>query len=231
MYASNHFDKKEMIECENNPEAIKNNFNDVNTYFEGFVRDYEVYEQNSGGTAGKHNFESVNQATKANRGNELCQYIARIAQAAVKQEEQAPNIRDSTKVSTDAMAAQIKAMSDQIAQLTKAMANKEDAPNGSSSGGSSSSSGGRGRDKGQARYIAVQYTKPRSMGSYCSLHSFQPAGENHTSATCTWKLPNHDRTVTWNDRKGGSIHWPPPICVSIKQQNHATYAGKTAPTN
>ncbi len=77
-------------------------------------------------------------------------------------------------------------MSDQIAQLTKAMANKENALNGSSSGGGSgSSSGGRGRDKGQAKYVVVQYTKQHSMGSYCSLHGFQPAGENHTSATCT----------------------------------------------
>jgi hypothetical protein len=118
MYALNHFDKKEMTEWENKPEAIKNDFNDAKTYFEGLVRDYEVYEQNSGGTAGKHNFESANQATKANHDDELCQYIARIAQAAIKQEEQAANIRDSTKASTDAMAAQIKAMSDQIAQLT-----------------------------------------------------------------------------------------------------------------
>jgi hypothetical protein len=129
------------------------------------------------------------------------------------------------------MAAQIKAMSDQIAQLTKAMALKENAPNGSSSGGGSGSSGGRGKDKGQARYVAVQYTKPCSMGSYCSLHGFHPAGKNHMSTTCTWKLPNHDTMATWNDRKGGSIHWPPPIRVSIKQQNHATYTGKTAPTN
>ncbi len=90
---------------------------------------------------------------------------------------------------TDAMAAQIKAMSDQIEQLTKAMANKENAPNGSGS------SGGRGRDKG-ARYVTVQYIKPRSMDSYRSLHGFHPAGKNHTSATCTWKLPNHDTTAT-----------------------------------
>ena len=214
MHASNHFDKKEMTEWENKPEAIKNDFNNTKTYFEGLVRDYKVYKQNSGGTTYKHNFKSVNQATAADRGNELCQYIAGIAQAAVKQEEQAANIRDSTKASTDAMAAQIKAMSDQIAQLTKVMVNKENAPNGSS--------GGRGRDKGQARYIAVQYTKPHSMGSYCSLHSFHPAGKNHTSATCTWKLPNHNMTATWNDRKGSSVHWPPPIRVSIKQQNHAT---------
>jgi hypothetical protein len=119
MYASNHFDKKEMTEWENKPEAIKNDFNDAKTYFKGLIRDYEVYKQNSGSTAGKHNFKSANQATKAKRGNELCQYIAGIAQAAVKQEEQAANIHDSTKASTDAMATQIKAMSDQIAQLTK----------------------------------------------------------------------------------------------------------------
>ncbi len=49
MYALNHFDKKEMTAWENKPEAIKNDFNDGKTYFEGLVRDYEVYKQNSGG--------------------------------------------------------------------------------------------------------------------------------------------------------------------------------------
>jgi hypothetical protein len=69
MYASNHFDKKDMTEWENKPEAIKNDFNDAKTYFEGLVRDYKVYEQNSGGTTSKHNFENANQATIANHGN------------------------------------------------------------------------------------------------------------------------------------------------------------------
>jgi len=69
------------------------------------------------------------------------------------------------------------------------------------------------------------------MGCYCFSHGFHPAGENHTSANCQWKQPNHDATATWNDRKGGSVHWPPPIRVSIGQQTHSTYAGKAAPTN
>jgi hypothetical protein len=107
MYASNHFDKKEMTEWENKPKATKDNFNEAQIYFEGLVRDYEVHKQNSGGTASKHNFESANQAAKANHGNKLCQYIAGIAQAPVNQEEQAANIRDSTKASMDAMASQI----------------------------------------------------------------------------------------------------------------------------
>ena len=113
------------------------------------------------------------------------------------------------------MAAQIKAMSDQTAQLTKAMANKENTPNGGGGGGSSSGGGGGGlRDKGQGR-VVIQYTKPRSMGCYCSSHGFHPAGKNHTSTTCQWKQPNHNVTATRNDRKGGSVHSPPPIHVSI----------------
>ena len=80
MYASNHFDKKEMTEWENKSIAIKDNFD---KYFEGLIKDYEVYAQNSNGTANKHNFESTNQATEADAGDELQKYTAGIAQAAV----------------------------------------------------------------------------------------------------------------------------------------------------
>jgi hypothetical protein len=125
MYALNNFDKKEMTKRENNPKAIKNRLDKAMIYSKGLIRDYKVYKQNSGNTAGKHNFESANQASEANHNNKLRQYIARIAKAVVAQEEQAANIHNSTKVTTDAMTAQIKAMSDQIAQLTRAIANKE----------------------------------------------------------------------------------------------------------
>jgi predicted phage tail protein len=134
MYASNHFDKKEMTEWENKSIATKDDFDEAKLYFEGLVKDYEVYAQNSGGTAGKHNFESAYQAAEADAGDELRKYIAGVAQAAVTQEEQAANIRDSTKASSDAMAAQIKTKSDQIAQLTKAIANKENTPSGGGGG-------------------------------------------------------------------------------------------------
>jgi hypothetical protein len=175
-------------------------------YFKGLVKDYEVYVQNSRGTAGKHKFESANQAAEAHRGDKLHQYIAGIAQAAVAQEEQATNIHDSTKASSNAMAAQIKVMLDQIVQLTKTMANKENSTNGRRGGGGGGGGGGSLRERGQAWKDVVQYTKPRSMGCYCSLHGFHPAGKNHTGATCLWKQPNHDVTATWNDRKGGSVH-------------------------
>jgi hypothetical protein len=54
---------------------------------------------------------------------------------------------------------------------------------------------------------------------------------NHMSATCSRRLVNHNATVTWNDRKGSSIYLPKPIRISVEQQSHATYAGKSAPTN
>jgi hypothetical protein len=86
MYTSNHFDKKEMMEWENKIITIKDDFNEAKMYFEGLIKDYEVYVQKSSSTAGKHKFQSANQAAEAHCGNKLRQYIAGIAQAAVAQE-------------------------------------------------------------------------------------------------------------------------------------------------
>ena len=72
-----------MTERENKTVAIKDDFGEAKLYFEGLVKDYEVYAQNSGGTANKHNFESANQAAEADAGDELRKYIAGIAQAVV----------------------------------------------------------------------------------------------------------------------------------------------------
>ena len=47
-------------EWENKSITIKDDFDEATLYFEGLVKDYEVYAQNSNGTAGKHNFESMN---------------------------------------------------------------------------------------------------------------------------------------------------------------------------
>jgi hypothetical protein len=88
MYISNSFDKKEMTEWEDKPKIIKNNFDEAKLYYEGLVKDYETYEQNSGGIMGKSKYKSANQAKEAKQGNTLCEYIAKIATAAVACEEQ-----------------------------------------------------------------------------------------------------------------------------------------------
>jgi hypothetical protein len=67
------------------------------------------------------------------------------------------------------MASHIKSLTKAVALLTKSLANKENKPSNRPTGSNR-----------QAR----QYTKPQSMGCYCWLHGFHPAGMNHTSATC-----------------------------------------------
>ncbi len=83
MYTSSSFNKKEMIEWENKPKITKDDFDKAKLYFEGLVKDYETYEQNSGGMMCKSKYKSANQAKEAKQGNELCEYIAKIASTAI----------------------------------------------------------------------------------------------------------------------------------------------------
>ena len=61
IYASNCFDKKEMVDWENKPVNIKDDYDEAKLYFEGLVQDFETYIQNSGGDSGKRGYESANQ--------------------------------------------------------------------------------------------------------------------------------------------------------------------------
>jgi hypothetical protein len=63
------------------------------------------------------------------------------------------------------MASQIKSLTKAAVLLTKSLANKENKLSNRPNGGYRE---------------AKQYTKPQSMGCYCWLHRFHPAGVNHT---------------------------------------------------
>jgi hypothetical protein len=222
MYASNSFDKKKMTKWENKPKITKNDFDKAKLCFEGLVKDYETYEQNSGGMMGKSKYKSANQAKEAKQGNKLREYIAKIATAAVaceeQQNERTANLQDSANARTKeikVMASQIKSLTTAVALLTKSLANKEN-----------KSSNRPTKSDHQAR----QYTKPQSMGCYCWSHGFHLTGMNHRKATCKWKKEGHDTTATWMNRLGRCLLWPPPIWVKVEDQAHATYVGKTAPT-
>jgi hypothetical protein len=169
-----------------------------------------VYEQNSGGTAGKHKYESANHTADADKGDELRKYITQIAAAAVAKEEKhneiAASIRDTTKKKTDEMAAQLKSLHDAVAKLTLALANK-----------------GRDREK-------KPYAKTRCMGAYCWSHGWHPVGENHTSETCHHRKEGHKANATFANIMGGSQIWPARDRVMPSQQTHATFAGKSKPT-
>ncbi len=80
-YSSNCFDKKEMVDWENKPIAIKDDYNKAKLYFDGLVRDFETYMQNSSSNSAKMGYERANQM--ADVGDEIQKYIQDIASAAV----------------------------------------------------------------------------------------------------------------------------------------------------
>jgi hypothetical protein len=65
MYSCNQFHQTQRTARENKTKAIKTGWTEMKQYFKGLVRNFKIYKQNSGGTTGKSNFESANQATKA----------------------------------------------------------------------------------------------------------------------------------------------------------------------
>ena len=102
IYVSNCFDKKEMVDWENKPINIKDDYNEAKLYFEGLVQDFKTYTQNSGSDSGKRGYESANQM--ADVGNEIRKYIQEIASASVasnkKMAEWVANVSKESRLKT-----------------------------------------------------------------------------------------------------------------------------------
>ena len=219
MYDSNHFEKSEMLDWEKKPTIIKTNYVDAKDYFETLVKATDTYAQNAGGgTAGRNKYESAN--NMADIGDEIREYIANLASAAADgaAKEQAANTMGKTN-QFDAMAAQIKALTDTVAKLVS-KENKN--PN---VGGGGEKTGDRDRESRRP-----QATKLRNMGAYCHSHGFHPVGADHNSGTCSWKKAEHKNEATWGNRLGGDLYWPTAKRVAIEQHEHPTWKGKAPPT-
>jgi hypothetical protein len=205
IYSSNCFDKKEMVDWENKPINVKDDYNEAKSYFEGLVQDFETYTQNSGGGA----IQEIASATIAS--NE-------------KASELAANVQEETKTKDTqlaSMAAQIQALTNTVATLTSALAASAGKGSGSDSANSTGSSGS-GASKGTFKFT-------RNMGAYCYQCGHHPVGINHTSATCSKKGEGHNDLATTNQRFGGSTYWPGLTKVKQSQQDHVSYKGKSAP--
>jgi hypothetical protein len=207
IYASNMFDKKEMIDWENKPVVVKDDYYQAKLYFKNLVKDFETYTQNSGGTAAKQGYKSANMA--ADVGNEQWKHIQEIAIAAAAEKESAAKISKETKAKDAqilAMTAQIKTLTDTIAALMKSFGNKENAPpnTGNTNLGSN----------------ARQFNWTRNMGAYCWSHGHHAAGAKHTSRTCSKKKEGHIDDAMAMDRKGGDKFWPMINKVKESQQDH-----------
>jgi hypothetical protein len=237
-----------MVDWENKPVNIKDDYDEAKLYFEGLVQDFKTYTQNSGMGSGKMGYESANQM--ADVGDKIRKYIQEIASASVADKEKtaelAANISKESKAKDaqfQVMTAQIQALTNTVATLSTAIAAAAKTGDGGSSngggggggggggsgsGGSGGSGGGGSGGGGGGRGGERTFKFTRNMGAYCSMHGHHPVGANHTSATCTSKREGHNNLATADHRFGGSNFWPGQSKVKPSQQDHVSYKGKSA---
>jgi hypothetical protein len=127
-------------------------------------------------------YKSANQL--ADYGNKIHEYFAEIASASAS----AANANATTN-QFKAMAAQIKALTNAVAQLA---ATKENA----------NLNAGGGNGGGNRKSRCQQRKKVWNMGCYCHSNGFHPIGANHDNMTCKWQKGNHKTKATWNNWLG-----------------------------
>jgi hypothetical protein len=154
MCNSNHFDKNKMLNWEKKSTAVKSNYTNAKTYFEDLVKATDTYKQNAGGGTTSHNkYKSANQ--RADCGNEIRNYIAKIASAAAANSDHAANTH-ATNTQFEATLAQIKALTDAVAKLT---AKKSSAEQNSKNVNPNT----RGKNRGNSGRTASQHGRLLSL--------------------------------------------------------------------
>jgi hypothetical protein len=174
-------------------------------------------------------------------GDQIREYIQQITVAKEKENVPPPSNNASTASSNKAVEEMNKRMT-KIEELLLNMtfANNQNNRNRGGGGNDDKNRGGGGNDNNnnnnnnnnRRRMFdpSAPYTKYRNMGVYCHSCGFHPVGIEHTSKTCGYKRQNHDDNATWTNRGiNGSTVWP--TRVRDDQKNHASWAGKSAPTN
>jgi len=78
-----------MVDWEHKPVNIKDDYDQAKLYFEGLVRDFKTYTQNSG-DHGKKGYESANQI--ADIGDLIWKYIQEIASTSVASNKKAAQV-------------------------------------------------------------------------------------------------------------------------------------------
>jgi len=96
MYDSNMLDKAEMMESEQQPINIKTDYDLAKNHFELKVKVHDTYIQNSSsGAAGHKKYESAN--NMADIGNEIKDYIVKMASAYATNHDIVANMREADK--------------------------------------------------------------------------------------------------------------------------------------
>ena len=223
MYQSKVFSKEDMKAWGAKSEADRDDWDVMKAYFKSKMKQENEFKSNTDDTAASAMYGStantIEEDKLADLGDEIREYIQQITQAKEIATPPAPIIKPVTSNASSEME-MMKAM---MAKMESMMLNM---CNNNNTGGGGSGGGGSGDNKKKRNTI---YEKYRNMGEYCHSCGFHPVGKGHTSKTCKYKKPNHDDNSTWSNRGAGSMFWPTK--VREDEKTHATYAGKSAPTN
>jgi hypothetical protein len=242
MYDSGAFDEADMKEWEKKNEADKNDWTIMKGYFEDKMKLNDKYHNNNEGNeatlySSAANITEEQEDRLADMGDQIREYIQQITGAKEKENVPPPSNSTSTTSSNKAVEEMNNRMT-KIEELLTNMtfANNQNNRNRGGGGNDDKNRGGgdndNGKDKNRRRWFdpSEPYTKYRNMGVYCHSCGFHPVGIEHTSKTCGYKRQNHDDNATWTNRGvNGSKVWP--TRVRDDQKNHASWAGKSAPTN
>ena len=211
------FDKAEMMDWEQQPINIKTNYSVAKLHFELKVKAHDMYLQNSSSGATGHNkYESAN--NMAGIGDKIKDDIVKIANSSITNDDDVANMHEANKKKDAEMAE----MLSQIKQLTTTLTKlaSQDLQN-TESNDINKNHGCRGNR------VIEQMTKLRSMGGYCSTHSFHTVGVTHDSATCQYKK----RTCTMTQPHGRTASAATPTGPrpsTSRSNSRSTQHGKTS---
>ena len=123
IYDSNVFDKAKMMEWDSKPAPIKSNYEQAKRHFKLLVKAHDTYVQNSGSRfVGRNNYKSA--ANMAKIGDEIKEYIAKLASASINNNNALANIKDIVRtkdMQINAMAMQLKLLTNTVALLAKSI--------------------------------------------------------------------------------------------------------------
>ena len=233
MYQSKVFSKTDMKAWQAHSVADRDDWGVMKKYFNNKMAEINQHNDNTAGDDAGTRFGSsanvLDEEKLADIGDEIREYIQQIAQQKEKENvpPPPPNIKPADEVT--------KRM-DRLEALINNMCNNFNNNNNNNGGGNNNNnSNGSGNNNGNGKKPRVPYDptapyeKYRNMGGYCFTCGFHPVGTTHTSETCGYKRKDHVDSATWTNRGAGSKLWPTK--VREDQKTHASYAGKSAPTN
>jgi hypothetical protein len=227
MYESNAFRETDMKQWEDKTEAEKDDWAIMKRFFRDKMALNEAYNNNNEGNSAALYGSSANVTEQeeklADMGDEIREYIQQLTGA---KENVPPPSNYSSNTSSNKATNELNKRMLKIEELLTTLTFANNKNRGG--GGDDKDKDDKDRDKRKGRSCRNRdepETRHRNMGGYCHSCGFHPVGKEHMSETCGFKRREHDKDAN------GSVIWPNPWRVRDDEKTHASYAGKSAPTN